>query len=459
MNVASSEESSESNIRSAKEPTVSPFTEPQNRSIRTTLTHQGYTLIGLAFVVFECIFLILYSNEFWFNTNVFGLGIPVVVCAIFIAHLLLCWFESDNGCYFFAPIWKRRPPMVYRRWLRLNDDGLEPGLTFGQRHVRWQAIDEVELTIWGNLRILSSALSGSPSSKRSQSKLPFFRAEGLEEILKFPFGIANLADQKLLIETMRHHNPALKTNERLTKRLDTKEVKGAIYVQQIGVGFLLLVLLDVGFSMFSYLEMLKNYYVCEVAGTAANRNERKLAPIFFQQAESIRENPLPVSWVSTKIMREGKVASGLFQTRAEALWAIGRKDDAIESMKKSLSLSPGNFRLNLRLARLMALNGQHDQAIEQLSKALDNHESALLPRLYTLALSPSEERSRVYKSYLHDLDDELFGTDLMWPPGSHVFLQDVFYRDDLTFIFDRMLNTDTSGIHGTELKPTKKKAH
>jgi hypothetical protein len=102
---------------------------------------------------------------------------------------------------------------------------------------------------------------------------------------------------------------------------------------------------------------------------------------------------------------------------------------------------------------MMALNGQRDQAEGQLKAAMDDHETALLPRLYMLALTPNSERANLYKSYLHDLDDDLFGADLMWPPGSHVFLQDVFYRDDLTFIFDKMLDTDTSGIRGKAVVP------
>ncbi len=230
------------------------------------------------------------------------------------------------------------------------------------------------------------------------------------------------------------------------------DVKGTTYVQQFGAVFLFLVLMDVGFSMFNYLEMLKNYYLCDFTAVGESRIERKLAPHFFEQAEEIRENPLPFSWVSTKIMREGKVASGLYQTRAEALWALGRKSDAIASMQKSCELSP-SFRLNLKVARMMALNGERERAEAQLKTAIDEHETALLPRLYMLALTGDSDRPNLYKTYLHDLDDDLFGSDLLWPPGSHVFLQDVFYRDDLTFIFDKILNTDTSGIRGKEVIP------
>jgi tetratricopeptide (TPR) repeat protein len=447
MSVASSADGSESSTEVAPDK-ISGSISVSNVRLRCTIGHQGYTLVGVAFVIFEIGFLILYSNEFWFNLDIGWLGIPAALLAMGIAHLLLCWAESQSGCNFFAPIWKRRPPIVYRQWLRLNQSDLEPGLSFGQRHVVWRAIDEVQLTVWGNLRILSRALSGAPSAK-PPSKIPFFRAVGAEEILKFPFGVATVADQKLVIDAMRQNNPALKVNDRLTKRLEAKEVKGTKYVQQLGAIFLFFVLMDVGFSMYNYLEMLKNYYLCQSAAISELLEVRKLAPKFFYEAELIQEHPLPFSWVSTKIMREGKVASGLFQTRAEALWAIGRKDEAITSMRKSLELSPNSFRINLRLARMMALADHRQDAIAQLDEAMKNHESALLPRLYSLALHPTDERSRFYKVYLHDLDDELFGNDLMWPPGSHVFLQDVFYRDDLTFIFDKLLDTDTSGIRGT----------
>ncbi|HEY9732104.1 MAG TPA: tetratricopeptide repeat protein [Drouetiella sp.] len=451
MSVASSADGSESLEAASLTPT-STYVADCSIKLRTTLGHQGYTLIAIGFIVFELGFLTLYSNDFWFEVNVAWLGVPVALLALCVTHVFLTWVESESGCNFFSPVWKRRPPCVYRQWLRLNDTDLEPGLSFGQRHVVWRAIDEVELTFWGNLRILSRALSGAPSTREKKSKIALFRPVDSEEILKVPFGFASAADQKLLIDAMRCHNPALKLNERLTKRLSQPDVKGTTYVQQIGAVFLFLVLMDVGFSMFSYLEMLKNYYLCEFTAVGDSRIERKLAPHFFEQAEEIRGHPLPFSWVSTKILREGKVASGLYQTRAEALWALGKKDEAIESMQKSLKLSP-SFRLNLKLARMMALNGQSKKAEEQLKMAMEEHDSALLPRLYMLALKTDSERPNLYKGYLHDLDDDLFGTDLLWPPGSHVFLQDVFYRDDLTFIFDKLLNTDTSGIRGKEVVP------
>lgn len=454
MSVASSADGNESSglTSESKAASAASFVPKSNARLRTTIGHQGYTVVGIGFIVFELGFLILYSNEFWFEHNVASLGIPAALLALCLAHFLLIWLESESGCNFFSPIWKRRPPCVYRQWVRLDDADLEPGISFGERHVVWRAIDEVELTIWGNLRILSRALSGAPSAKAKKSKLPFFQPVDAEEILKLPFGFGSVADQKLIIDTMRHYNPALKLNDRLKKRLDQKDVKGTAYVQQLGAVFLFLVLMDVGFSMFNYLEMLKNYYLCELTATAESRDRRKISPFFFAQAEEIREHPVPISWVSTKIMGEGKVASGLYQTRAEALWAMGKKEEAIESMLKSLKLSP-SFRLNLKVARMMALNGQRDKAEEQLKEAMEEHDSALLPRLYMLALSSGAERPSLYKSYLHDLDDDLFGTDLMWPPGSHVFLQDVFYRDDLTFIFDKMLDTDTSGIRGRAVVP------
>ena len=450
MSVASSADGSES--RDVVSTTVPSFEPAADVRLSTTLGHQGYTLVAIGFIMFELGFLTLYSNDFWFEVNIAWLGVPAALVALVVTHFFLSWVESEAGCNFFSPIWKRRPPCVYRQWLRLDSSDLEPGVSFGQRHVLWRAIDEVELTMWGNLRILSRALSGAPSTKLKKSGIPLFQPVGAEEILKVPFGFASVADQKLLIDTMRYYNPAIKLNSRLSKRLAQPEVKGTVYVQQFGAVFLFLVLMDVGFSMFNYLEMLKNYYLCDFTAVGDSRIERKLAPHFFEQAEEIREHPVPFSWVSTKIMREGKVASGLYQTRAEALWALGRKDEAIESMRKSLELSP-SFRLNLKVARMMALNGQKDKAEEQLKEAMEDHETALLPRLYMLALTPDLDRSNLYKAYLHDLDDDLFGSDLLWPPGSHVFLQDVFYREDLTFIFDRMLNTDTSGIRGKEVIP------
>lgn len=409
-------------------------------SLPCTLAHQGYTLVGFAFVVFECCFLILYSNEFWIGFDLSSFGALAAIMALIAAHFILSWAESPSGCNFFSPIFKRKPPMVYRRWLRLNEPGFAPGFGYGERHVIWKAVDEVELTFWGNLCVMTRAICGptNPEKKAPRRPFSFSRLTDAEEILKFPFSVASLAAQKSFVQTLQQNNPSVKLNSRLTKRLEAKDVPGTTYVQQLGAVFLFVVLLDVGYSMFSYLEILKNYYLTETTMQSDNIEDKKNAPIFFERAEKIRLHPLPFSWVSNKIMHEGKIASGIYLDRSEALWALGRKEESIQSTRKALDLAPTSFRLNLRLARLLSNAGHTKEALAQSNDAVKNHDSAFLPRLYMLALRPEASRQKFYKIYLSDLDDELFGNDLMWPPGSHVFAQDVWYRDDVTFIFDRL---------------------
>jgi len=422
----------------------SPDGEPPLRRCRTTLSHQGYTLIGFAFVVFEMCFLTLYTNTFWFDTDLVWLGAPAAILAMVIAHFILIALEDRVGCLLLASIWKKRPPLVYRKWVRINEPGWDPGITFGERHIIWNCIDEIELTFWGNLQFISQSVSGKrdPSPKwAAKLRLLLFKLAPREGdvILKVPFGIASGEDQQALLAAIKYYRKDVNTNAKLSKRVEAPTIKGTIFIQQLGVIFLFLVLMDVGQSMFNYLEMVKGYYCTCLSMQSDDKGRRQTAQKYFQRAEDLREHPLPFSWVSIKIMREGKIASGLFQDRAEALWALDEKDKAIESEKKSLELSPNDYRHNLRLARMLEEAGHRREAVKQIEEAMDSRKSAFLPRLYRLAQLPPHVRKRFYKLYLNELDDRLFGTELPWPPGGETFLQDVWYRDDVTFVFERLL--------------------
>jgi hypothetical protein len=306
----------------------------------------------------------------------------------------------------------------------------------------------LELNFWGNLEVYSNALCGS--SRRPVgavwsiwSKLAPEKCG--EKILTLPFGVASSQDQNLLVQTVREFCPQVTCNEKLTKKLESKEIPSTAYIQYAGVVFLLLVLLDVGQSMFNYLEIMKNYWLTEEAAICSHLQDGELS---FKRAEDLRLHPLPFSWVSNKLLRTGKIGSGIFQARADALWGLNRKKEAIESERESMALSPG-FRSNLKLARLLEGSGARDEAIEQIGQAIKNHESAFLPRLYRLGLQESGTRSKGLSNDVAELDDRLFGTSLAWPPGGESFLQDVWYRNDLTFVFGHLFDIDKS-------KPTTK---
>lgn len=405
-----------------KPATVSKADEPAR--LPTSAGHAWFTLAGFSFVIFEVIFLCFYGSDFWFDSDVSPLGIPAVAAALLAGHLFLSFAESGAGCHFFAPIWKGRPPFVYRRWLEADGDGF----TFGRRRVLYSAIDSLSLTLLGNVQVFSSAICGPGRA---------------DMVLKFPLGPASTANQKDFLNRVRNASPAVPFNARLVKRLSAPELKGAAAVQCLGAVFMLLILLDVGQSTFSYLQMMKEYYLAQ---SLAREGKRSEAASHFNQAESIRAHPFPVSWVSAKLLKEGVVAAGVEQAKAEALFTMGRQAEAIECARRAAALAPTQFRHNLRLARYLAANGRLADARAQIRQAIDNHEDSLLPRLYMIAtVAGAGDRTRAakfYDMYVEQMRDIVFGQEPLWPPGGNRYLHELIYQDDLLYIFDRLLGRD-----------------
>ncbi|HEY9867975.1 MAG TPA: tetratricopeptide repeat protein, partial [Candidatus Obscuribacterales bacterium] len=298
----------------------------------TTWGHRAFVLVGMGFVVFEIAFLTLYGSDFWFDADVSKLGIPSVLAALLVTHFLLTWMESPSGCRFFAPIWKGRPPVVYKKWISQD----ETGITFGVRHVIWQAIDSVTATFWGNAQVRSRAVCG-PAALEA------------DLVLKFPLGVASVAAQKAFVDRLAGEHPGVALNARLHKRVSARDLKGTALVQCLGGAFMFLVLLDVGHSTFTFLQMMKEYYLCQ---TSARDDDMAAAREHFAAAENILAHPPPFSWVTNKLLKEGVVGAGVQQSRSEALWRLGRRAEALEAARKAVELAPDRFRFNLRLARL-----------------------------------------------------------------------------------------------------------
>jgi len=396
--------------------------------VPTTGTHRWFTLIGVSFLVYEAFFLLFYGDSFWFPYEITWWGIPTILLAFAVGHFLLIFVESPAGCHFFSPIWKGRPAIVYRKWVALD----ESGLTFGSRRVVWEAVDQLALTFFGNLQVWSRSVCGP------QSRQP-------DLVLKVPFGIVKPAYQRKLVEQATARRPGLAINNRLEKRLASRELKGTELVQSLGVVFLLLVLIDLGNSTFSFLEMSKEYYLAQ---TEAKQGDMKIAQEHFQRAEQIYNHPFPVSWVNTKLLRQGTVAAGVHRSRSEALWELGRRQEAIVEVRKALECTPDAFRFNLRLARLLEETGNKKEAMQQMRLAVDNHASSLLPRLYVLAELLAEDQpqaaARLYQLYMDELKDRVFGEEPWWPPGGNRYLPEVLYSDDARFIFDRLLPAEST---------------
>ncbi len=392
-------------------------------TIPTNFNHRGFTLVGTTFVVFEGIFLTLYGSDFWFDWDLSLFGIPTIIFAAVISHILLLSVESKYGCIFFSPIWKGCPPTVYWRLVSTTSFGI----TFGARHMKWEAVDELFLTFLGNLLVRSRMICGK-------------EAREADLLAKIPVGTVPTDYQRRLVESVRSKNPDLKTNRRLDKRLQTKDLKGTAFIQSFGVIFMILILLDLGRSTFAFLEMNKDYFLSQLRAKDGKVAEAKR---YLAAADSLHEHPFPVSWVDTKLLRQGVVAAGVHQLRSEALWRLDRKDEAIEEAKKAIESSPDSFRMNLRLARLYADTGKLSDCRQQIRKAIKNHNDSLLPRLYMLAELAAEHNnaqlSSFYQIYLDEMIDLVYGEEPNWPPGGNRFLHEVFFSEDVTFVFDRLL--------------------
>jgi len=411
------------------------FSQPEETSqtvepLATTMAHRGYTLVGAAFVVFEMFFLTMYSDKYWFGVDIGWLGIPAVLCAMVIAHFLLMALESDKACRAFRIIWKGLPPSVYRKWVVIHPHATEPSIGYGVRRILCRSIDGLELTLLGNLCIRSRSLCGLDTV---DSDLVF----------KIPFGFASIADQEKLISFIRRHNPTASVNKRLSKR-DKTDVKGTAAIQLLGAAFLFVVLLDVGHSTFHFLQILQGYYNCQTAIADPAAHAKLDAANEYERAESIRQHPLPISWVSNKLLASGAVASGVFQARSDAQWALKKRDDAVASLRKALELSPKSFRINLRIARRLTEMGRLKEAEDEAKQAIENHKDTFLPQLYMVVLSLKGEgkaaADKVFDEYKKKADQEIFGEDPPWPPGGNRFLHDIWYKDDVEFIFNRLMS-------------------
>jgi tetratricopeptide (TPR) repeat protein len=316
---------------------------------------------------------------------------------------------------------KGKPPFVYRRWLSLSDSGI----IFGIRQVSWAAIDGLALNFFGNLLIQSRAICG-PNSLHP------------DVVLAIPFGLAAPEAQKAFIDQAQRKNEKLLLNRRLIKRMGSREPKFAPAVSLIGPVIMLLVLLDLGNSTCAYLEMVKNYYLAQSQARAGNLSQ---AREHLVKADWQLAHPQMLSLVNIKLLREGSIAAGVHQARAEALWYMGLKAEAVKEARQVTTLAPKQYRNWLFLARLLADTGKEKQARACVDMAVDLHDEALLPRLYVLALLAQDKHSArdYYQISLADLKEKVFGDEPNWPPGGNRFLGDLFFTDDIRFVYDRLI--------------------
>jgi tetratricopeptide (TPR) repeat protein len=398
--------------------------------IRTSFSHRGLALVGAALVAFEILFVFLLAAPFWFDLNLVPLGVPTVALMALIAHAVLQTVESERACRMLRFLLNGRPPLVYQKWIWFD----EQGFTYGVKRVRWDVIDEVALNFFGTLLVKSRDLCGPANVVNGKDLNP------ADVIVKLPFSAIAFSSQHQFVDLLRSKKPNVVLNQRLKKQINQPLVKGMQCVQGASVVFLSLALLDLGYATFSYLETLKEYYLCQVDAIA---NQSSTALEHFQKAEDLRLHPLPISYITTKLTSLGGVSENYQQARWEALWEMGRHEDALKVAKDVADKSPKGFRSHLRVARLYSQLNDQANVEEQIKKAIEKRDDALLPRMYQVAFFlGQDDRVKAKKSfdeYAAKLDEEVFGKEPSWPPGDIHYVDSVWYKGDLHYILSRVL--------------------
>lgn len=413
------------------------------KPIPTSWGYRGFVLVSCAFVIFELIFVSLYSSTSWFETDIRYLGIPVVFLLLPVAHQILLSFNRKLLVLLASPVRNGLPLVIYWSWLTMGDKALSIGL----RKVAYSTIDELKLTIWGNLHIRTRALrlgaTGFPEGHvngEAADKSNLRAKEPTDLIFKLPLGVVSPQFQKNFIETVEAANPNVVINKRLRKKLSQQDVSASQMIGVMGAVIMLIVLIDLGQSSYTYLDVLKNYYHADLS---ARRNEKADSERYFDQGEKLLKESLPMSWIKNKFFDEGNGAASVKIARAEALWHMGRRQEAVDECRNALKLSPKAFRINLRLARMLNLMDSPKEAKAEIEEAMKIKKDSFLPRGYMVALeferTGTGEAQKLYETYLKELDDELFAEEPVWPPGGERFLHDIWYREDLTFVFNRLL--------------------
>ncbi len=473
------------------------------RNIKTSVSHRGYSLIRASYTFFAFLFLYLFSVDSWHQFDLTSWGFLSFVGVLAVAHIWLLWLSSDRAAVFLKFLFNGRPPACYLTWVTLElqgeatdrtgaavfrsvetqgESGLDSSgngvsvpvageagnhhegvgfaessashsspvggtqpaepeqaklafisnlyaIKFGLRRLLVSYIDRVELTLWGNLIIQTKALSGGGDEKHS-----------LSEVMKLPFGAISGSDQRDFINMLRKVRPDVVLNRRLEKRMQPPVVKGEVLIQTLGPVFLCLVLLDLNFSILYYLEILKDFHQAQIAARYPEHNSTP-AKKYFDKGEQLRLHPSPISYVERHLLDSGAAAVSIMLSRAEALWYMGQKKEAISSLEKAIEFYPTSLYLRTELCRWKFLAGDKNGARTALYETVSSHSGSLIPKLYMLTfLKQQGENARAHRlcdAYCEQLDLDLFENEPWWPPGSNRRIHDMWSREDVLFILRR----------------------
>ncbi len=403
------------------------YSTPLSGVIRTSFFHQSFTLIARASLTFAIFLIILLSTSFWFKLNASYLGALAIIASLVLTHFLLVFVECNVIARLFSPLRKGQPVVVYRRWLQIEDNTI----VFGVYRLLWSAIDCVSLSHFGNLIFSSSALCGPPLTSK---------------VLKVPFSAIDLQAQKHFLALLKAKCPQAKIGSSLAAVADRPILKSTSYIYIFTLLVFLWILFDVGYSTFHYVEILKHYYLADQAALGGDLNQGHSE---YEAAEQLRMHAPRFSIVSGQLFSKGQSLAIVQEARSRALWALGEKENALFAQYEAANLMPKSYKVVLGEARLCLDLGKTEQAKKVIEGLIDKHKHALLPRLYLASLlwrnNKIDEAKSSLKEYLAMLDQEYFSPPPVWPSSGEEVLHELFYRDDLKFLFpEKFLSSKTS---------------
>ncbi len=406
--------------------------------INCSLSHQGFTLLGRSSVAFTIFLIILYSNDFWFTYNAANLGILAILASLIITHFALLGLESKTACRWLAPLWKGKPAVVYRHWLRVDENTI----TFGIYSLLWSAIDSVSVSPFGNLVFRSTALSG-PSKEGQTSEIDL-----INTVLKVPFAAIDLQAQKEFIALLKQKCPEAKLGASLLSVMDKPDLNSIKYIHYFTLIIFFAILTDVGYSTFSYVELLKRYYLSDKSALEGSLPESQK---YYDSAEQLRLHPPLFSIISPKLLQDSTAAAGIAESRSKALWSLGNKTESLSAQSEAVKLAPKSFKITLRQARLYAALGKTSEGKEAIERLIKVHEHSLIPRLYLACLFLQENENQKaratlekYFTFLCKGDGDktpYFTPPPVWPPVGEEVLHEIFCRQDLDFLLNTALNS------------------
>lgn len=424
------------------------------KPIRTSLAHKFYSLVKVAVVIYGGIFIFLFAGDFWFSADLFVASFFLAPAILLLSHLFLVFQESPEGCRFFSPIFFEHPVIPYRTWLEIcvsdneerKDKFVEAeGFLVGNQLVPFSCIDVIELSFWGNLIFKSSTVAGPiyVNGKKWQGQILF----------KLPASAPAPLDQRKFFQFISQNKPEIALNKRLSNLIERQKKLGKEnklglgllkieeYVPLIGATVFIFIFLDFAISTCLYLDIHKHFFQAQYK---ARHKDETLAKIEYEKGESMRTGAtgFMVTPVKSALFFTGAAASRLYQARAEALYHLGRRTEALQSLEKAIEYLPTNYKINLEMARWLSACGENKKARAYISSALESNSDSMLAKILILndlyADKKKDKAERMERLYLNNLDDELFGDEPVWPPGGNRVVKEGWIKDDIEYLLKEL---------------------